>query len=276
MVRPILPKRWHTPTRSRPVHRRSAKLFPEKGALVRAAFNMLFCWMARRARGLLVVVLVLGAMSAQAQDKRNLAPGFTGLPADAQVVIAPIDVELFSISAGGVAEPKADWTEAAQRHMKAALQQRTQALGRNAVELGSDQADSLAELLSLHAAVAQSIAIHHNGPLKLPTKEDRLDWSFGNALQPLQQATGARYALFTWVRDSYASPERVAMMIGLALLGVGVGGGMQVGYASLVDLQSGQVLWFNQLLRGSGDLREGGKAAESVNALLSGFPARQQ
>lgn len=222
-----------------------------------------------------IVLCLLSVSGAQAQDRRNLASGFNGLPADARVVIAPIDVELFSISAGGMAEPKADWTEAAQRHMKAALHERTQVLGQRALELGSEQADTLAELLSLHAAVARSIAIHHTGALKLPTKEDRLDWSFGDALQPLQQASGARYALFTWVRDSYASPERVAMMIGLAMLGVGVGGGMQVGYASLVDLQTGQVLWFNQLLRSSGDLRDGSKAAESVAALLSGFPARQ-
>jgi hypothetical protein len=236
---------------------------------------MWFCSMRGGGRAWLLALLLLAALGVQAQDKRQLAPGFSGLPADAQVVITPIDVELFSISAGGVLEPKADWTEAAQRHMKAALHQRALALGRRSVELGDAQADSLAELLSLHAAVAQSIAIHHNGALKLPTKEDRLDWSFGTALQPLQQATGARYALFTWVRDSYASPERVAMMIGLALLGVGVGGGMQVGYASLVDLETGQVLWFNQLLRGFGDLRDGAKAAESVNALLSGFPVRQ-
>lgn len=223
-----------------------------------------------------LVVALVAAPAARAQDKRNLAAGFTGLPADAQLVIAPIDVELFSISAGGVPEPKADWTEAAQRHMKAALHQRAQALGRRALELSTEQADSMAELLNLHAAVARSIGLHHTGPLKLPTKEDRLDWSFGDVLQPLQQATGARYALFTWVRDSYASPERVAMMVGLALLGVGVGGGVQVGYASLVDLQTGQVLWFNQLARASGDLREGPKAVESVNALLSGLPARPQ
>ncbi len=229
----------------------------------------------RRFGALVWLVVLIGASAVQAQDKRNLAPGFTGLPADAQVVITPLDVELFSISAGGVMEPKADWTDAAQRHMKEALHQRTLSLGRRGMELTTDQADSLAELLSLHAAVARSIAIHHTGFLKLPTKEDRLDWSFGDALQPLQQATGARYALFTWVRDSYASPERVAMMIGLALLGVGVSGGFQVGYASLVDLQTGQVLWFNQLQRGFGDLRDAAKATESVGALLAGFPARQ-
>jgi hypothetical protein len=226
------------------------------------------------ARSAAVVVLAASALAAQAQS-RNLAPGFSGLPKDAKVMIAPLDVELYSISAGGVLEPKADWTEAAQRHMKAALQGKAQALGIGSGELDEQRADDLAELLQLHAAVARSIAIHHAGPLKLPTKEDRLEWSFGDTLRPLQDASGARYALFTWVRDSYASAERKAMMVGLALLGVGVAGGAQIGYASLVDLQTGQVLWFNQLRRASGDLREGPAAAESVNALLAGFPAAQ-
>jgi len=222
---------------------------------------------------LAVLWACLGA--ARAQDGRNLAPGFAGLPVDAKVVITPIDVELFSMSAGGVLEPKADWTEAAQRHMKVALHERTTGLGQGIIELPGNQADELAELLSLHAAVARSISLHHSGPLKLPTKEGKLDWTFGDAMQPLQRATGARYALFTWVRDSYASAERKAMMVGLALLGVGVVGGSQVGYATLVDLETGQVLWFNQLLRASGDLREADKASESVSALLQGFPARK-
>lgn len=223
-------------------------------------------------RGFQIIMLALALTGvALAQDARNLAPGFTGLDAGAKVVIAPIDVELFSVSAGGVLEPKAEWTEAAQRHMKAALHQRAVTLGLGSHELASDKADEFAELLNLHAAVARSIAIHHNGVLKLPTKEDKLDWSFGDTLRPLQAATGAKYGLFTWVRDSYASGERVAMMVGLALLGVGVGGGAQTGYATLVDLDTGRVLWFNQLRRASGDLREAAKATESVDVLLAGF-----
>ena len=47
---------------------------------------------------------------------------------------------------------------------------------------------------------------------------------------------------------------------------------MQTGYASLVDLKTGRVLWFNRLQRGSGDLREAEKAAETVDALLNEFP----
>jgi hypothetical protein len=221
------------------------------------------------------VVLVFGIATGAHAQSRQLAPGFTALPKDARVVIAPLDVELFSISAGGVAEPKADWTDAAQKHMKDAMHLKAKSLGMASRELSEDQADELAEVLHLHAAVARSIAIHHAGFLKLPTKEDRLEWSFGDTLRPLQQATGARYGVFTWVRDSYASAERKAMMVGMALLGIGIAGGAQIGYATLVDLETGQVLWFNQLARASGDLREDKAAVESVNALMTGFPTVQ-
>lgn len=226
---------------------------------------------AQRIRFCLAVVLCLGAASVQAQS-RNLAPGFSALPKDAKVVVAPLDVELFELTAGGVLAPKADWTEAASKYMGAALKRKTASLALASEPIADAVADEHAELLHLHGAVARAISLHHMGPFKLPTKDDRLDWSFGESLRPLQQATGARYGLFTWVRDSYATAERKAMMVGLALLGVGIGGGAQVGYASLVDLENGQVLWFNQLVSVSGDLRDEKSAAASVDGLLAGFP----
>jgi hypothetical protein len=225
------------------------------------------------ARCFWALALVVAAVGAQAQTpSRNLAPDFTALPADAKVAVAPLDVELFELSLGGVLTPKADWTADASKHMGAALQRKTAALGVASQAVEERVADEHAELLHLYAAVARSISLHHAGPLKLPTKEDRLQWSFGDALRPLREATGARYALFTWVRDSYSSPERKAAMVGLALVGVGLGGGMQVGYASLVDMESGQVLWFNQSVSAFGDLRDAASAVSSVNSLMAGFP----
>ena len=205
-------------------------------------------------------------------QSRNLAPGFESLPKGARVALMPTDIELFVISAGGVMEPKADWTEAASRHFKDALVRKQQALGLAAVELSAKQADEADEINSLHGAIARSIAMHHFGGLKLPTKEGKLDWSMGDSVQPIRQATGADYALFSFVRDSYASAERKAMMVGLALLGIGIGLGVQTGYASLVDLNTGRVVWFNQLFRGSGDLRDAENAGETIEALLREFP----
>lgn len=221
----------------------------------------------------LAFLLAATSWAAPAQTaSRNLAPGFTALPGDAKVAIAPLDVELFEISAGGVLVPKADWTDAASRHMGAALRKKVAGLGVQTQFVDDKVADEHAELLHLYGAVARAISLHHMGPLKLPTKDDKLDWSFGDALRPLREATGARYGLFTWMRDSYASAERKAMMVGLALLGVGVGGGVQVGYASLVDLETGQVLWFNQAVSVTGDLRDEKSATASIDGLLAGLP----
>lgn len=227
------------------------------------------------AGGVVFALLAVLAGPVLAQSK-NLAPGFAALPKGAKVAIMPTDLELFSISAGGVAEPKADWTEAASRHFKHALiDKQRKALQLDAVEVAEKDADDLADINALHGAIARAISMHHLGPgfLQLPTKDGKLDWSLGEATRAIKQATGADYALFTWVRDSYTSGERVVTMIALALVGVGVGGGMQTGYASLVELETGRVLWFNRLARQSGDLREADKAAETIDALLAGFPA---
>lgn len=207
---------------------------------------------------------------------RNLAPGFSALPKDAKVLLMPTDIELFSVSGGGILEPKADWTQNAIRHFGAALVEKKKSLGATTVDLSAQDADEVAEINSLHAAVANAIAIHHFGPgfLQLPTKEGKLDWSLGDSVRGLKEKSGASFALFTWIRDSYASGERIAAVIVLALLGVGVApGGMQMGYASLVDLNTGQIVWFNRLMRGIGDLREADKAAQTLDVLLAQFPS---
>ncbi len=204
----------------------------------------------------LALALTAGDAGAQAGAK-NLAPGFTQLPSAAKIVILPVDVELFSLSMGGVPEPRADWTASALGHMKATMTKRVSASGLDATLMDDAAADEFAEQIGLHAAIAQSIALHHaiGGAWALPTKAGVLDWSFDDAMQPLQRKTGARYGLFVYVRDSYASNERKAAMVAMALLGVAMPGGSQVGYASLVDLESGRVLWFNRLARAKGDLR---------------------
>lgn len=214
------------------------------------------------------------AAAAPPQPSKHIAPGFPGLAVADKLLLMPADVELFSLSAGGVAEPRADWTAAANEHMRAAIAAKKSALRLTSIELSPAAADDFAEQVGLHAAVASSIALHHGlgGAWALPTKAGQLAWSFGDAMRPLAERTGARYALFVWVRDSYASAERKAAMVAFALLGVGIAGGTQVGYASLVDLQSGRVVWFNRLARGVGDLREAAPARESIEALLGSFP----
>jgi hypothetical protein len=216
-----------------------------------------------------VFVVLFGPLVAAAQ---SLAPGFSKVPPGANIVLMPADIELFEISAGGVSEPRADWTEIAERHVTQGLRTRKAKLGAQVQEFGQANDEAIAAVLRLHRAVSEAIVVHHFGSLKLPTKEGRLDWSLGPDAAPLRERTGADYALFTWIRDAYASEARKAAMLVGALFGVPLVGGRQLAYASLVDLRSGQVVWFNRMRRMSGDLRESEAAQETLDALLAGFP----
>jgi len=110
--------------------------------------------------------------------------------------------------------------------------------------------------------------------LELPTKPS-FDWSLGPSVARLRDEYGSDYALFVFVRDSYATSGRIAVMVLTAILTRGMAqpqGGSQVAFASLVDLRTGDIVWFNQVLRRAGDLRTRETAGETVALLLKDFP----
>ena len=63
-----------------------------------------------------------------------------------------------------------------------------------------------------------------------------------------------------------------ALCFGAALFGVAVSGGQQVGFASLVDLRTGNIVWFNRIMNGTGDLRTADPAQKTVEDLLRELP----
>lgn len=223
-----------------------------------------------RPQRLLLAILWTCAPALVAQS--HLAEGVRALPAHAAIVVMPPDVELFSLTAGGVPEPKADWTAAAVQNLQEVLRQRSAGSGASFVTLAPGGGDRLAEVTRLHQAVARAIRQHHFGNWKLPSKGGRLDWSIGEGAAVIKDLTPADYALFIYYRDSYATAGRKATAVVYAALGVGIHLGAQIGYASLVDLKTGRVLWFNELAKGTGDLRELEPARKSLADLLNEFP----
>ena len=191
-----------------------------------------------------------------------------------RIVVMPLDVELAQLTAGGLAEPHAEWTDAALKHMRAALAEeakvRKVTLVDFEIERGTpaDRETSL-DLVKLHRAVGSAVMVHQYLGLALPSKEGKFDWSLGPSVAAIARSYDADYALFLFVRDSYATAGRVAVIVIGALLGVGVPGGAQVGFASVVDLKTGDIVWFNRLIRPQGDLRTPDAAAETVKALVA-------
>ncbi len=192
----------------------------------------------------------------------------------------PADVELSVLTASGLEEPHAEWTETGRQNVVAALKDELTERNIKTVSYGDDSSASYQiaaddeQLVKLHEAVGSSIMLHKYVPnYALPTKRERFDWTLGDGVQSLRDSHDADYALFVHARDSFSSDGRVAMNILFAILpGPAPQGGRQTAFASLVDLNSGEIVWFNVLQSTVGDLRDPKQAREAVSHLLDSSP----
>jgi hypothetical protein len=191
------------------------------------------------------------------------------------IIVMPLDVELAQLTAGGVAEPNAEWTEAALKHMRDALEVEARSYKVKLTDYSPDRGSAedrqtSLDLVKLHRAVGGAVLLHqYIQGYALPSKDGKFDWSLGPSVAAISRSHEADYALFLYVRDSYVTAGRMAVIFIAALMGAGVQGGSQVGFASVVDLKTGNIVWFNRLVRASGDLRTPEAAEETVKALIS-------
>ena len=234
----------------------------------------------RRALALLVLLaaaLLTGCVSTQVRTARDP----TGAPVaiSGRVVLVEPDIELYEVLAGGAQEPRRAWTDTARALYPRMARATLEARGLEVVPdfpLPTAADDPLRQLYLLNQAVSISVLQYSRAGTSpsggLRNKRGQFDWTLGPGVAALREATGADYALFTYVRDSYSSGGRVAMrVIGFLLLGGDVGGGYQIGLASLVDLRTGQVVWHNLLVDQTGDLRDEAGARETTEDLLKGL-----
>lgn len=226
---------------------------------------------------------VVGAAAALALagctvTKQMADTGFVPPEGQYSLLVMRPDVSVGLMTAGGAVERREDWTNQARANLVEALAR--QQAGRGGMvkvaatreETGADP-ELVAELERLHKAVGAAILVHKYQEQKLPTKKDRFDWTLGGDAVAFGQASGYDYALFLHVEDSFSSAGRVAVQA-ISFLGCLVGvcvapnGGYQLAYASLVDLKTGQVVWFNTLSSGAGDVRTPEGAEALVRNLL--------
>lgn len=227
----------------------------------------------------LCCLLWLGLLTGCVSTQVRTAKDDSGKPIriDGSVVLVEPDIELYEVLVGGAQEPRKVWTESARRLYPQMAREVLQAQGiamrpdfRLPADAGPD--NPLRQLQLLNQAVSISILQYAGGSgTRLRNKHGKFDWSLGPGVAELRRATGADYALFTYIRDSYTSGGRAAMrIIGFVLLGGDIGGGVQIGLASLVDLRTGRVVWHNLLLDQTGDLRDPAGARETAEDLLRG------
>lgn len=235
--------------------------------------------MGRSVLAVFVAFLLLVPGAAWAQERFAVQPGFA-FPTDRPVKIAVFrpDVRVGSLTTGGLDEANADWTATARALIADALKSDQKVAGATLVypdEPTGDDGAYLAEYRALFRAVSESIMTHKLFVgQRLPTKKERFDWTLGTGANRLGTMAGADYALFVFTHDAYGTAGRKTAQIFGALLGVGVVPGIHIGYAGMVDLKTGDVVWFNADPQMGGDVRTEEGATKRVGQLLKGLPGR--
>lgn len=196
-------------------------------------------------------------------------------PAGSQILLLEPKVELGLLTASGLTEPRADWSKTAKSNLALEIeaQLKTRSHGFKMIDPEAAMEGRTGQLLLLNGAVGQSIILFNYSGVTLPTKGKAFDWTLGEGVKALADQHGAQYALFVNAKGNYASGGRVAASIGMAMLGVSVPLGQQQVMASLVDLKTGKVAWFNVAVAGpNADMREPQGAKSLAESLLKNIP----
>lgn len=226
-----------------------------------------------------VFLLACVATPAVAQEKSAIREGLSTTTLIGQkIVLFRPSVWVGEQSTGGIPEPNADWTQRSRALIEAELKRRQSDFNMAIVDepdvLGDD-AKALREHKALFNSVAESIKEYQffKGN-RLPTRKNRaFAWTLGKGTSRIADMSGARYGLFISVNDQYGSfGRKMFQMLAAGFAGVGVKSGEHIGYAGLVELETGNIVWLNADGAMGGDVRTEEGVAKRVTQLLEDFP----
>ncbi len=210
------------------------------------------------------------------------APEAVPVPAvaPAKVVLLPVEFSVYEKGVG-TGEIVADWTEAARANLAQAA---SDVLGERAgLQLVSMPSLEPAEQQALrdHLAVVKLVVLQANSMIGSAWnhRKPEFDRSFGDGLQFLREKSGADFAIVIDGSQVKQSGGSIFTQIALAAIGVGIPGGGTYLTSSLIDLQAGEVKWFNARfgaealgITGS-DIRDLGEAKATLRKLFEPYPA---
>jgi hypothetical protein len=225
------------------------------------------------------------------------------------VVLMPPDVDLEERGLTGVS-PRIDWGAEARQRVETIARDILESHSANVrVYLATDEQSSavqdaaITQQRAMFRALAERTIYAGSGYVVGARR-----WSLGSAARDLRQGSDARYALFLAFQDYYSSTGRVVGQVALGLafvaslvfLGIpltppdfddpgpvaaangsyaptfatghgGMGCPEQTGYASLIDLETGDVVWLNRVSEGCSDLRTADALRRTLELLLTGI-----
>lgn len=227
----------------------------------------------------LAASLTVAVPMASAQEKSAVRAGFSAEALKGQkILLFRPSVWVGEQSTGGMPEPNADWTAQARDLLAKELARRQTEFSNELViepDLVGEDAKLFSEHRALFSSVAGSVVTYQFFPgNRLPTRKNKpFEWTLGEGTKAIAEKTGAKYGLFVTTEDQYGSLGRKMFQVFAAgLIGVGVKSGEHIGYAGLVDLETGELVWLNADGQMGGDVRTEEGMTKRVGQLLEDFP----
>lgn len=198
-----------------------------------------------------------------------------------KLLVLPVDVVINEVTAGGVSEEVADWSRKGSENVLSALRKQVRGDNKklNQIQLvdaptfADRDASNVKQHLALYRRVAGTVFDTTYGQGAWPHKIYKFDYTLGNGLKSVADRTGADAALIVIGEDSVSTTGRKIA----AFFMDSVSYGHSFLSAAIVNLRTGDILWFNYIYAyKSTDLREPDDAAKLVAQLFEEYPGIEQ
>lgn len=209
-----------------------------------------------------------------------IGSSFRAANENATILVMAPDVEITFLTTGG-AERRSDWSDAAKANLTAALQTQLQGSGETVImhDQNASESPETQQAVLLQEAVTDALTAHvmmlspatYHGALP-HQKDQRETYTLGQTVRQLAPGVSADYALFTTSRATIESGGvfMVKVLVGAATGYTPASADFRGTYVSLVDLNTGEVVW----VRGfnAGDPRNPQEAASIINTIFRDGP----
>ena len=200
-----------------------------------------------------------------------------------KMLLLPADIRVHEISAGGVVEKVDDWTISASNHAMKSVREIAGSKSlfepKEVPALADAEKQVLEQHVALYELVAASADLSKSGPFA-PWREraKNFDYTLGPGLRELAERSDIDAAVIVIGSDYISSGGRKATMalgiLAAALTGVAVipVGGTAYVSVGVVDLRSGNLLWFATNRGQTDDLRQEQQVRAVLDKLFTGYP----
>jgi hypothetical protein len=199
-----------------------------------------------------------------------------------QVVLLPVDVDVYELSAGGVKEEVPEWSDTAETNIRNALLVSKGTGGKCCISRPVDTSSLTAEereILEEHLALFNTVAtnaVWANLPYNTAWhfKAEHFDYTLGDGLGFLKEKYGLDAGLVITGEDVVSSSGRKTTAVLGAMFGVAIPLGHSILMGGLVDFSTGDLLWLNHVVSAAGqdDLRDPASCLELAGTLMKDYP----